>query len=449
MATSTICPSCGHTFSPGDSLNGGLVTCPNPSCAQAFEVQPAARVRPAAPGTMGPPIVKPRPRGPYARPELLDELPTSFLVSPPMFVMGFVFVLMYGLVLFSVVSSARKRAAELALLEPEPPPPPVFAPLGPTPEPEPVKPAPAPVKGGSQAARPKAPAKPAEKPATPRAEPAKPAAPKPSPPAVATVKGLSASPKPAEKPATAKPEPEPAPPAPAVDLAPIPWGVLNGVPGDCKFLPEADLLRIEVPAALHVLSPEFQVWNAPMLLTEVQGDFDTSVRVTGQIRPGTKPLDLSPALLKKAAAGKKRDAKPADKAELEKLPITFQGAGLLIWLDPSNYLRFERTSIFNTLEARKYHRVFLELCVDGKPTWEHRDATEGNLTLKLERRGAEIRPRYTRDGKTWLDLRRQTVPFPADVQVGVSASNAADKPFRVQLEEFTLSRPEDGPRKGQ
>jgi regulation of enolase protein 1 (concanavalin A-like superfamily) len=414
MSLTTTCPTCGLSFGLPADYPGGKITCPNTACRYVFEAvvkdDHAAILAAAAAGAAAR-----GPRPPGARPELLDQLPGTFLTSPAIIAVGGVFVFLYGVVLFGAVSAYRHRPLPPAPAPPPvayvPPPPPLVLPPEDASKSEPEKKEKAVVKG-----------EPKKK--SPRAGGSKSEAPKRKRP----------SPKPTVPPKTeiarANPGAAPAPaPAPAVPPTPPPveapktaaWGDLTGATGDCQFLADGPALAIEIPGKLHVLSPELMKKNAPRLLTEVTGDFVATVKVVGAIRPGTKPIG--------------------------KLQFTFQGAGLLVWQDEDNYLRLERTSIFSTMESRRLHQVLLELCREGKTITVLRDARDADLALRFDRRGSEIRCSYSPDGKTWLEVKRQMVQFPAEVRVGVSASNASPKTFRAELTDFELTAPEAKTRK--
>jgi len=348
----------------------------------------------------------PRPAG---RPELLDRLPTSFFLSPPMIAVGGVTVMLYGMVLFAVVSARRNAPPP-----PEPTNAVAYAPTAPNPTPPrpdvtDAKPAPpAPV---STPATPKATAQPEPAP-TKAVEPSQPP---PSRPKPDVVKPAPEPPKTEVAAVTPAPTPTPTPPKPAPGET---WGPLSifGSPGDCQIRADGDRLSINIPGSLHVLSPELGTMNAPRLLVPVRGDFTARVTVSGRILPGTDPLTV-----------------PAP------LPFTFQGAGLLIWQDDHNYLRLERTSFYDAVEHKRLHRVLVENCRDGKTTNASVAARDSDLTLKFERRGSEIRCSYNPDGRNWVEVKRQNVAFPGEVRVGVSASNASPKPFNSRLEDFQLT----------
>ena len=340
---------------------------------------------------------------PGARPELLDRLPPSLITSPPIWAVGGVFVLLYGIVLFAVVSDRRHKAEADAKAARE-----ALAAVVKTPTHAILPPVPEPT----------TPSKASEKKRSPK--PASPVASNSAEPSPKT------TPKPSRSRSTAKTrKARPSTPVAAEPVKPIPvrvskleaWGVLSGYSGDCGFQVEDAVFTIDIPGTLHVLSPELKVRNSPKLLTEARGDFTAEVKVLGRILPGTQPLP--------------------------KLPFTYQGAGLLIWEDENNYLRLERCSSFFTQEKKRLHQVMIELCRDGRtiPALA-RDVREADLTLRMDRRGSEVRCSYSPDdGKTWLEIKRQTVPFPAAVKVGVSASSASPKPFVAKLEGFGISGP--------
>lgn len=393
MTTFTACPACGHRFAPPAGFRGGVVTCANLECGQTFTAAAAH----AAPATSGA-----KPTG--ARPELLDRIPTSFVSSPAMIAVGGVVSLLYGMILFAVVSASRNHAAV------EPDPEPVRAPA----RDALATNAPAPIIVPSKTVAPSESKADSNRPAqTPTPAPAPETKPKEKEKAKRPKK--SGSGKSANQPATvakaevAAPEPAPAP-APRIQK----WGELEGPLGDVKFLPDGTGLTLEIPGSPHLLSPELELKNAPRLLKDVKGDFTALVLVPGKILPGTQSL--------------------------KKFPFTFQGAGLLVWQDENNYVRLERTSTFFTVEKKRLHQVLVEVCKEGKTTSSTlRDAKDNDLTLKVERRGGELRFSFSPDGKTWLEVKRLNVSLPSSVAVGVSASNASPKPFAARLEAFEVS----------
>jgi len=397
MVTSATCPACGTTFAPPPGYAGGPLACPKPGCGNSFEASPLSVGAVGAAAAAAQAAARPAVRPPGARPELLDRLPPSAWVSPPTVAGGAVAILFYGMVLFAVVKAQRNRP------EPEPPARAALA-YAPLPSHAPTPPSAPDTKaeGKSQ------PAKPGSRPEKAESKPDSKAA---RPPGDES-KNQAAPPKTAIARVSPSPAPAPPPPPPPKDET---WGPLSGARGDWSYRSDPKRLTVNIPGTLHLLSPEAGVRNAPRLTTEVQGDFKALVTVSGKIMPGTDPL-------------------PG-------LPFTFQGAGLLVWQDENNYLRFERTSIFSA-EHKRLHQVLLTLCRDGRTVVEEpKNARDADLTLRLERKGSEIRCSYNPDGRTWVEVKRQMVTFPGGVRVGVSAGNASPKPLSLRLENFELSGP--------
>ncbi len=184
---------------------------------------------------------------------------------------------------------------------------------------------------------------------------------------------------------------------------------------DCKADMDAKGITINVPATLHILSPELKTKNAPMMLGDVEGDFVARVKIPGDLRPGTEPV--------------------------RKLPFTFQGAGLLIWQDANNYLRLERTA--RTAGPVLVHRLLLESCSNGKPNQPlYLNVPEGPLYLQIARLKGGIHCMFGPDGERFVLIRKLAVEFPEKVKVGISAANAAKKPFQARFEEFRVIKPQ-------
>ena len=187
-----------------------------------------------------------------------------------------------------------------------------------------------------------------------------------------------------------------------------PIGPLIDPDRDCKVSTDEEGFTIETPGKLHIITPEKA--NAPRALEKVTGDFVAEVHVPGEIRPGVNPL--------------------------EQFPFTFQGAGLLLWLDQENYIRLERAVMY---EAGSRHQVMVESFKGGKPGRPVNINVKGDkITLRMERHGGEINCTYSSDRRTWLPVRRWAAGLPPTVLVGVSASNISPKPFEARFTDFSL-----------
>jgi len=168
-------------------------------------------------------------------------------------------------------------------------------------------------------------------------------------------------------------------------------------------------LTITVPPGLHIFKGN--VVNAARALTDVTGDFVAEVKISGELRPGTTPV--------------------------ENLPFVFQAAGLLLWQDKDNYVRLERMALYT---GERFHKVFVESCKDGKVgKSQDRNVRDGVIRLRLQRRGSELAYSFSPDdGKTWLKLAPTSVAFPAKVSVGISASSASPRKLDARFEGFSL-----------
>jgi regulation of enolase protein 1 (concanavalin A-like superfamily) len=169
----------------------------------------------------------------------------------------------------------------------------------------------------------------------------------------------------------------------------------------------------KVPAALHDLNAGTGRTNAPRILQEVEEDFVVQVRVAGEFQP----------------------TDPATRAG----SLPYHGAGLLIWLDGDHFLRMERGAVrrgegigsfllfehheLGRLKAR--HNGFLE---------------EGDVSLKIERRGRRVAGSYSTDGQQWAEAEPMEVAWPARLRVGVDAVNSASSPLELRFEGLSIGR---------
>jgi regulation of enolase protein 1 (concanavalin A-like superfamily) len=204
--------------------------------------------------------------------------------------------------------------------------------------------------------------------------------------------------------------PEPPPPPPKEIATVPPLGPLIDPAHMSQVAADADGLTIKVPAGLFIFDGKRGIDNAPRALTAVEGDFTAEVLMAGDMRSGTKPL--------------------------KGLPFTFQGAGLLLWLDKGNYVRLERTSWYT---GERFSKIWVESCKDGKQVkTDARNIRDGAVRLRMERRGEDLVYSYSLDGKTWLKFPAAKLGLPPRVNVGISASNASPRPFPARFENFKL-----------
>jgi regulation of enolase protein 1 (concanavalin A-like superfamily) len=195
------------------------------------------------------------------------------------------------------------------------------------------------------------------------------------------------------------------------------WGRVLDPWRDCEVsLDRArDRLKIRVPGTPHVLSaeaPELPM-NAPRVVRRVRGDFTASVRVPGRLEPSrSRTTHYDP----------------------------FHGAGLIVWQNPSNYLRLERA--VGTIKGRHHPYVNYELRQDGRLVMSHGITTEGrSLFLRIHRRGRSFSAWYSRDGRRWVELATVDTSLDERVDVGVAAINSSGRPLSAELEGFRVEDP--------
>jgi regulation of enolase protein 1 (concanavalin A-like superfamily) len=196
------------------------------------------------------------------------------------------------------------------------------------------------------------------------------------------------------------------------------WGRVLDPGRDCDVSldREHERLRIQVPGTPHVLSAEVPrlPMNAPRVVRRVRGDFTASVHVLGRLEPGrSKTTHYDP----------------------------FHGAGLIVWQDPSNYLRLERAVGF--INGRNHPYINYELREGGRLAVSHGITIEGrSLFLKLRREGPLFSARYSRDGRRWVEFASVNARFDDRVEVGVIAINSSQRTLSAELERLRIEDPQ-------
>ena len=168
-------------------------------------------------------------------------------------------------------------------------------------------------------------------------------------------------------------------------------------------------LRITVPGGIYDMSGVNQRQNAPRALREVKGDFTFEVAVTGDFDPGS-------------------EGSPGSRS------FPFNGAGILLWMGPDEFLRFERDIWIADGQAQGY-KPLVEHWKGGRP---HRfeiariPEYSGRTThLRMKREGSSLDLDLSHDGRKWIDIANPELEMPETVQVGVAAINTSARPFAV------------------
>ena len=196
------------------------------------------------------------------------------------------------------------------------------------------------------------------------------------------------------------------------------WGRVIDPWRDCVVALDRDneRLKIQVPGTPHVLSaeaPELPM-SAPRVVRRVRGDFTAVVRVLGRLGPGrSKTTHYDP----------------------------FHGAGLIVWQDPSNYLRLERAVA--TIKGKHHPYVNYELRQGGRLVMSHGITTQDHsLFLRIRRRGRAFSAWYSRDGRRWIELTTVAASLDERVDVGVAAINSSGRELSAELEGFRVEDPQ-------
>jgi hypothetical protein len=211
---------------------------------------------------------------------------------------------------------------------------------------------------------------------------------------------------------------------------------------DCQLIKDEanSKMQIAVPGKLHTLSPEITslkgkrlpLHNAPMALTDAEGDFLLAVLVSGDIKPGTSP--------------------PANK-QVKALPFTVQSAGLVVYEDRNNFLRFERAGSIFSDSLTSVHRLIIEAVKDGKQAMRpiYLDIPVAPTFLIVARKNGQFQCQFSTDGtaRSIRSFREIALDLPTKLKVGITAANVSAKAFNASFESFvflTAEELEKGPR---
>lgn len=199
------------------------------------------------------------------------------------------------------------------------------------------------------------------------------------------------------------------------------WGTALDLARDCEFKAEDGKLTIVVPGSEkpHDIATELNSSTAPRVLQPAKGDFTLIVKVEGEFQPGGESTQPG--------------------------RTGYNGAGLVVFADAKNYVRFERATL-QRLNERSWAYTNFEFRVDGelerigltndapldetKPTW-----------LRLQRKGDELLGAVSQDGVTWNESKPKNFPgnaWKAQVLAGISASSTSKKVFSPVFSEFSL-----------
>ena len=204
-------------------------------------------------------------------------------------------------------------------------------------------------------------------------------------------------------------EGSPTPEQKGADLAG--WGLAIDPQKDCEFVAEKTRLRVNVTGSRHLMPAEQPSLNYPRVMREVEGDFVVTVKVVGEFKPGG--VSTNPKT------------------------VPFNGAGLIVWSDPDNYIRLERAAVSRGGKVNTY--VNFEEFKGGSNGATHNEVmTGGDCWVRMERVGSRIQGAISFDGATWKDLKPIQTVWPAKLKIGLVAISSSGLPFAVAFEEYAL-----------
>jgi S1-C subfamily serine protease len=193
---------------------------------------------------------------------------------------------------------------------------------------------------------------------------------------------------------------------------------LRQPPKDCERHRDGDILTIQVPAGVKLLSAELNAKNSPMCLADVEGDFVAVVKIGGAMVPGVDP--------------------PRYKGK-DILPGTYQGAGLILWQDSKNYVRLERGVQSTRGQVTLTSEALLEIVKGGKTmAYLYKPVPDQPLYLCMRRIEGAFTFMFGPNGKQWLTHQKLAVTFPNKIQVGLVASNMSKQALTARFEDFEL-----------
>ena len=106
--------------------------------------------------------------------------------------------------------------------------------------------------------------------------------------------------------------------------------------------------------------------------------------------------------------------------------LPYNGAGLILWLDNERFIRMERGAV--TRDRRVGAFLLFERHDLGQPVLRKNGfLEEGDVYLKIERRGSHVSGSYSTDGQQWVEAEPISINWPA------AKGRARCRQFRVHV----------------
>ena len=176
---------------------------------------------------------------------------------------------------------------------------------------------------------------------------------------------------------------------------------------------------IELPAGVAMVNaPQFKLFNAPSALVRVDGEFVAVVEISNEFDPGGTAISTPTG---------------------RRFPITFQGAGLLIWQDEKNFIRLERCKGSDG-GIGLIHRVLVEIYKDGRAVgiFYSKGIPEKPVILAAHRKGTTMQFMFAEPPGRLTVFKELALDFNPSILVGISASNLSKQPLTAKFDKFSL-----------
>jgi S1-C subfamily serine protease len=196
------------------------------------------------------------------------------------------------------------------------------------------------------------------------------------------------------------------------------WSCETNLAEGIKMKHQPGSTTIDIPAGAYNNAPQYNLFNAPCALVKVEGDFLASVEIANTFDPGGQGVVV-----------------PTSK---NPLPFSFQSAGLLIWQDERNFVRFERNKRSEGA-IHMVNQVLVEVYKNGKSVAIHYlDIPERVVGVAAIRKGGSLRLLFALLPNQLGVFYEMAIDFQSEVFVGVAAANLSKRPFHAKLENFQL-----------
>jgi S1-C subfamily serine protease len=195
-------------------------------------------------------------------------------------------------------------------------------------------------------------------------------------------------------------------------------------------------ISITVPSKPRTMSLELSksrkpLNNAPMTLSDVQGDFVALVEVSGEMNPGTAPVKLPKSITYRLSSGQNST----------KLPLTYQGAGLILFQDSRNHIRIERACYSRNGSPALENNILIEVVRDGRqplpPSYVSIPET-GKTIVGIVRKQGKISCLVVIGENVAAGSKELALDFDDKIKVGLVASNLSQFQFEAEFKNFMI-----------